>query len=349
MRVYMIVVLLMASGGCGQDDAEVTQRNETPFPRFDAGALRPDPDASTAPRDTGAPPDAGWTSPDQGSPRSDTPTPNQPDGGTQQGMDAAEGRRDITSNTDAGTPVEPPRPGPGGAQLLMSRSLACDGERIGDIMLRWNQGQLLSIDVREFGEVIESWRITWRDNRPLSAISRNTNGDQSRARWAYNNGLLMQAQLTGDGVQLDWRFRYDERSRLVEARFEETVDGQNQSQAVSYRYGPEGPLAIMNRPITYANGRPATVGRERLRYQGDVLVGLPSGRLRYANNGLLQTLDEGQGCAFEYRYAPGQTTAFQAALPFSGLGAFYDERGRFHGRLDPGRWLYLILALLVGE
>lgn len=233
---------------------------------------------------------------------------------------------------------------------LSSRILRCDGEQISHTALTWTQGRLTGLTLREFGELSINWTVNWAQGKPESARGRDADGALHQVRWTYVGDRLSRATLNAPFMQLNWSYRYDEQGRLVHARFGETFDGEEFVQQGSFGYGDEGPTLFLGLPINYAGGRPTSIAGEPIRYQGERLVALPGGSAEYAAGGLINRFDEGEGCAYVYGFEAGvRAEYFQDSMPFSGLGSLYGNNGRFHGQLDPGRWIYLLLSLLVGE
>ena len=356
LRFALVIALALTGTACG-GEAGVGNR-DSGLSVFDTGASgRLDVgshDSGDAPNDTGQTlGDSGNGQSDAGNqpPASDAgPTPQ--DGGdiVADGGANADGGGEVAADggvtaLDAGGPPPIDRP----AQMLVGRQLICDGEVISRVQLSYARGRLIGLTTSTLGEADMTWSIQWANAVPISAEGRDGDGARHRARWAYTRDKLTTASMMGPGMQLDWRFRYNEAQQLTAASFVETVDGVQARQEGRFTHGREGPTMYMDLPIRYLDGRPATVGGERLVYRGEQLASLPGGRIAYTA-GRIGQFNDGSGCIYTYRYMPqGEAEYFRDTMPFSGIGSIFGANGRFHGQLDPGRWLYLTLALLVGE
>jgi hypothetical protein len=277
------------------------------------------------------------------------------DGGGLAG-DAAQVRTDADSPArDAGEPetsdggVAPELPvAPG--HRLSSRILRCGGEQISRTALTWTQGRLTGLTLHEFGELSIAWTLNWAQGKPQSAQGRDVDGALHQVNWTYVGNRLRRATLASPFVALNWSYRYDQAGRLMHARFGETIEGEEFVEQGSFGYGAEGLTSYLGLPIGYAAGRPVSIAGEPIRYRGEHLMALPGGSVEYGANRLINRFDEGQGCAYVYAFEAGaRAEYFQDSMPFSGLGSLYGSDGVFHGQLDPGRWIYLLLNLLAGE
>ncbi len=358
----LLAGLALGATACGDDhgvvhqDAGFSVLDSGNAGRLDAGVA----DRGSSPTDSGQRPvDSGGSLADAGS-LGDAETPLPADGGAQ--VADAQAAPDVGDEPgDAGPPARDggPRPIDGGAPpgpdarpgaMLVGRQLLCDSEVINRVQLNWNNGRLIGLTATTLGEADITWRLMWANDRPLSAEGRDGDGGRHMVRWTYTRDKLTSATLIGGGTQIDWRFRYNERAQLTAASFVHTADGVQQRQEGSFTYGRNGEVvSYMDAPIRYLNNRPATVGGERLMYRGEQLAGIPGGRITYTA-GRIGRLDDGSGCIYTYRYMPqGEADYFIDSMPFAGIGALFSATGRYHGTLDPGRWLYMTLALLLNE
>ena len=342
MRSTTILLSLIALVGCGDDPSSralVPDPGRTP--RRDVG-FEPVHDASVL--DAGFSDDASWSE-DAGGPIGEADAGAQSDAGAVQDGGPVEDGGEV-AQPDAG--VVDPEPNVG-ALRLARRVLSCAGETISETRLDWNGDRLHRVTVTEFGEQSSAWTITWQDGRPARAEGVLFEGMRAQASWTYTGGLLSEASVTSPDLTTTWTFTYDGQGRLTESRYQEAFEGELSEFSSSTVYGVDGPTNLEGLPITYGGGRPSTVAGLPIEHQQGRLHRYAGRTVRYAD-GRVADLDDGEGCRLSYQHEPGPRAAhFTDSMPFGDLGALYGSDGSFHGRIDPGTWLFATIKLLTGD